>query len=61
MATKLKCDKCGQESAMPVHCNRPMHAEQVGGELKLVCWMGADCAAQVMPQHCGAPMREAAA
>jgi hypothetical protein len=61
MAARLKCDKCGQETAMPAHCNRPMHAERVNGELKLVCWMGADCASDAMPQHCGTPMREVAA
>src|ERR1700722_1706819 len=43
MPTKLKCEKCGFETAMPNHCNRPMHFTSVGGETKLVCWMGAEC------------------
>ncbi len=61
MAAKLRCDKCGHEAAVPTHCNRPMHAERVNGVLKLVCWMGADCATAEIPQHCGAPMREVSA
>jgi hypothetical protein len=61
MATMLKCDKCGHTAEIPVHCNRPMHAERVGNEVKLVCWMGADCGTAEIPQHCGAPMRETSA
>ena len=60
MATKLKCEKCGAETAMPMHCNRPMHSEQVGAETKLVCWMGPDCGVADVPKHCGAPMHDAA-
>ncbi len=60
VATKLKCEKCGAETAMPMHCNRPMHSEQVGAETKLVCWMGPDCGVADVPKHCGAPMHDAA-
>jgi len=60
MATKLKCDKCGFETAMPTHCNRPMHSESVGDEIKLVCWMGPDCGVADLPKHCDAPMHAAA-
>ncbi len=60
MPTKLKCEKCGFETAMPAHCNRPMHSEQVGSETKLVCWMGADCGVADVPRHCDASMHEAA-
>jgi hypothetical protein len=60
VATKLKCEKCGAEIAMPTHCNRPMHSEQVGAETKLVCWMGPDCGVADVPKHCDAPMHDAA-
>jgi P-type Cu+ transporter len=60
VATKLKCEKCGAETAMPMHCNRPMRSEQVGAETKLVCWMGPDCGVADVPKHCGAPMQDAA-
>jgi hypothetical protein len=60
VATKLKCKKCGAEIAMPTHCNRPMHSEEVGAETKLVCWMGPDCGVADLPTHCGAPMHDAA-
>ena len=59
MATKLKCEKCGFETAMPAHCNRPMHFESVGNETKLVCWMGPDCGVADVPRHCDAPMKVA--
>jgi hypothetical protein len=59
MATMLKCEKCGSETAMPTHCNRPMHSAEVAGETKLVCWMGAECGVADLPKHCGAPMHEA--
>ncbi|HLX05198.1 MAG TPA: heavy metal translocating P-type ATPase [Candidatus Binatus sp.] len=60
VATKLKCEKCGAEIAMPTHCNRPMHVEKVGNETKLVCWMGASCGVADFPQHCDTPMHDAA-
>jgi Cu+-exporting ATPase len=59
METKLKCDKCGFETAMPAHCNRPMHSERVGDETRLVCWMGPNCGVADLPRHCEAPMRAA--
>jgi P-type Cu+ transporter len=60
VATKLRCEKCGAELAMPTHCDRPMHSEQVGAETKLVCWMGPSCGVADIPQHCDAPMHDAA-
>jgi predicted RNA-binding Zn-ribbon protein involved in translation (DUF1610 family) len=60
MATKLKCEKCGFETAMPTHCNRPMHSERVGSETRLVCWMGPNCGVADVPKHCDAPMHDAA-
>jgi Cu+-exporting ATPase len=60
VATKLKCEKCGAEIAMPTHCKRPMHSEQVGNETKLVCWMGVSCGVADIPKHCDAPMHDAA-
>jgi Cu+-exporting ATPase len=59
VATKLKCEKCGAETTMPMHCNRPMHSEKVGNETRLVCWMGTDCGVADLPMHCDAPMHEA--
>jgi hypothetical protein len=58
-ATKLKCEKCGFEIAMPAHCNRPMHFESVGDETRLVCWMGPNCGVADVPRHCDAPMHDA--
>ena len=60
MTSKLKCEKCGAEIAMPTHCNRPMHLEKVGSETRLVCWMGASCGVADIPKHCDAPMHDAA-
>jgi Cu+-exporting ATPase len=60
LATKLRCEKCGAEIAMPTHCDRPMHSEKVGAETKLVCWMGPSCGVADIPKHCDAPMHDAA-
>ena len=60
MATKLRCEKCGAEIAMPTHCDRPMHSEKVGAGTKLVCWMGPSCGVADIPKHCDAPMHDAA-
>jgi Cu+-exporting ATPase len=49
---KLKCLECGTEQEIPMHCGKPMHKE--GNEL--VCWMGASCGAQPIPEHHGKPM-----
>ena len=57
---QLKCEKCGFETAMPNHCNRPMHSDRVGSETKLVCWMGPECGVADIPKHCDAPMHETA-
>jgi P-type Cu+ transporter len=61
MTPKLKCVKCGHETAMPSHCNKPMHVGDVNGNQKLVCWMGPGCGVAEIPSHCGQPMREASA
>jgi len=58
MPTRLKCEKCGFETAMPNHCNRPMHSDRVGAETKLVCWMGPECGVADIPRHCDLPMHE---
>jgi soluble P-type ATPase len=60
VASKLKCDKCGFETTMPNHCNRPMHLESLKGVQTLVCWMGPDCGVADVPKHCDQPMHEAA-
>ncbi|MFX0075612.1 MAG: heavy metal translocating P-type ATPase, partial [Candidatus Hermodarchaeota archaeon] len=49
---KLKCVECGLEQELPMHCGKPMHQE---GD-QLVCWMGASCGAQPIPEHHGRPM-----
>jgi Cu+-exporting ATPase len=49
---KLKCIECGVEQELPMHCGKPMHKE---GD-QLVCWMGASCGAQTIPEHHGKPM-----
>jgi Cu+-exporting ATPase len=60
MATKLKCEKCGQEAPLPKHCGRDM----IPHEGKLVCWMNLDpkfggmkCGEQEFPVHCNVPMK----
>ena len=50
---KLKCSECGIEQDIPMHCGQPMHKE--GNQL--VCWMGASCGAQPVPEHHGKPMK----
>ncbi|MFW9937211.1 MAG: heavy metal translocating P-type ATPase [Candidatus Thorarchaeota archaeon] len=50
---KLKCVECGLEQDIPMHCGKPMHEE---GD-QLVCWMGASCGAQPIPEHHGKPMK----
>jgi len=49
---KLKCIECGLEQELPMHCGKPMHKEKN----QLVCWMGASCGAQPIPEHHGKPM-----
>ena len=49
---KLKCLECGIEQELPMHCGQPMHKE--GNQL--VCWMGASCGAQPIPEHHSKPM-----
>ncbi|MFX0059311.1 MAG: heavy metal translocating P-type ATPase [Candidatus Heimdallarchaeota archaeon] len=51
--SKLKCIECGIEQELPMHCGQPMHKE---GD-QLVCWMGASCGAQPIPEHHGKPMK----
>ncbi len=58
MDSKLKCEKCGEEIATPMHCDRQMHIETVNGVEKLVCWMGPGCGVADIPAHCSAPMQE---
>jgi Cu+-exporting ATPase len=58
MDSKLKCGKCGEEIATPMHCDRPMHVETVNGAKKLVCWMGPGCGVAELPSHCSTPMHE---
>ncbi len=49
---KLKCGECGMVEELPSHCGKPMHKE---GD-QLVCWMGASCGAQPIPEHHGKSM-----
>jgi len=49
---QLKCSECGATQDLPMHCGKPMHKE---GD-QLVCWMGASCGAQPIPEHHGKPM-----
>ena len=58
MDSKLKCEKCGEEIATPMHCDRQMHVETVNGTAKLVCWMGPGCGVADLPAHCSEPMHE---
>ncbi|MHA1293546.1 MAG: hypothetical protein ACTSQJ_12885 [Promethearchaeota archaeon] len=49
---KLKCSECGFEQDIPMHCGKPMLKE--GNQL--VCWMGANCGSQSIPEHHEKPM-----
>ena len=49
---QLKCSECGATQELPMHCGKAMHKE---GD-QLVCWMGASCGAQDIPEHHGKPM-----
>jgi Cu+-exporting ATPase len=49
---KLKCVECSLEQELPMHCGQAMHKE---GD-QLVCWMGASCGAQPIPEHHGKQM-----
>jgi YHS domain-containing protein len=49
---KLRCVECGLEQELPMHCGQAMHTE---GD-QLVCWMGASCGAQPIPEHHGKQM-----
>ncbi len=49
---RLKCEECGLEQTLPMHCGKPMHKE--GNQL--VCWMGASCGTIPIPEHHGKPM-----
>jgi hypothetical protein len=57
MMDTLVCTMCGAEVPAPRHCGRPMHIDTVDGREMLVCWMGAACGTQPIPQHCDVPMR----
>ena len=57
MSQKLKCQECGHQEAVPMHCKQPMHIELVDGVEKLVCWMGPGCGVQDLPMHHEKPMK----
>ncbi len=48
----LKCSECGTIQELPQHCGKPMHKE---GD-QLVCWMGASCGCEPIPEHHGKQM-----
>ncbi len=50
---QLKCSECGATQELPMHCGQAMHKE---GD-QLVCWMGASCGAQDIPEHHGKKMQ----
>ncbi|MHA2165131.1 MAG: heavy metal translocating P-type ATPase, partial [Candidatus Hodarchaeales archaeon] len=52
----LVCQTCDYSEPIPIHCKQPMHIETVGGEEKLVCWMGPSCGLAPIPYHCGKPL-----
>ncbi|MBN2157582.1 MAG: copper-translocating P-type ATPase [Candidatus Lokiarchaeota archaeon] len=62
MASKLVCEECGYEEALPKHCGRDM----IPRDGKLVCWMnlpkeeggmGIQCGEQPISEHHGIPMK----
>ncbi|MFW9905793.1 MAG: hypothetical protein ACFFFH_15780, partial [Candidatus Thorarchaeota archaeon] len=48
---QLKCQICDYTEPIPMHCKQPMHIEEIDGNEKLVCWMGASCGVQDIPTH----------
>ncbi|MFO8017852.1 MAG: heavy metal translocating P-type ATPase [Promethearchaeia archaeon] len=50
---KLKCSECDYEQELPTHCGKPMVKE----DDNLVCWMGAECGSEPIPEHHGKPMK----
>ncbi|MHA1166860.1 MAG: copper ion binding protein, partial [Candidatus Hodarchaeales archaeon] len=52
----LECKTCNSTQGIPVHCKKPMHIEVIDGKKHFVCWMGAGCGKQDIPEHCGEPM-----
>jgi Cu+-exporting ATPase len=64
MGSKLVCEQCGYEEALPKHCGRDM----ILRDGKLVCWMnlpkeeggmGIKCGEQEIPMHHSKPMKVA--
>lgn len=62
MPSKLVCEECGYEKALPQHCGRDM----IPRDGKLVCWMnlpkeeggmGIECGSQEYPMHHGKAMK----
>ncbi len=60
MSSKLVCEQCQHEQALPMHCGKPM----IPHEGKLVCWMnldpkfnGMNCGTAEIPQHHDQPMK----
>ncbi len=62
MGSKLVCEHCGHEEALPKHCGRDM----ILRDGKLVCWMnlpkeeggmGISCGEQAIPMHHSKPMK----
>jgi hypothetical protein len=62
MGSKLVCEQCGHEEALPKHCGRDM----ILRDGKLVCWMnlpkeeggmGIQCGEQEIPIHHSKPMK----
>ncbi|MHA2295371.1 MAG: hypothetical protein ACXAEU_08475 [Candidatus Hodarchaeales archaeon] len=54
--SQLKCVKCSETQAVPMHCGQEMHVESVDGKEMLVCWMGTGCGKQDFPVHCDESM-----
>jgi len=52
----LKCQVCGEETDVPMHCGQAMHEEIIDGKKYLVCWMGPECGKQEFPEHHEKPM-----
>jgi Cu+-exporting ATPase len=52
----LRCETCGKTEPVPMHCNQPMHVEDVDSRPMFVCYMGKECGSQEIPVHHGKPM-----
>lgn len=53
---ELRCQTRAVTGRTPRHRGQAMHCQDVDGKAMPVCWMGARCDIEAVPEHCGKPM-----